>query len=138
MEPSTKRPLAPTPELIAEILGRIAEGQALRRICTEPHAPSIGTFYAWMARDAELAERYVRAREDQAETLADEIAEIADDETLPSDSRRIRIDARKWIAAKLKPKRYGEKIQAEHSGPNGGAIPFETVVRKVVDPKGEK
>ena len=122
MEPSTKRPLAPTPELIAEILGRIAEGQALRRICTEPHTPAIGTFYAWMARDGELAERYVRAREDQAETLADEIAEIADDETLPSDSRRIRIDARKWIAAKLKPKRYGDKLSAELTGANGGPL----------------
>lgn len=29
---------------------------------------------------------------------------------------RLRVDARKWIAAKLKPKKYGEKVEHEHSG----------------------
>ena len=138
MEPSTKRPLAPTPELIAEILGRIAEGESLRRICKDETSPSIVRFYQWLADDEALQKQYAQARDEQADTYADEITEISDDEAIPADSRRIRIDARKWIACKLKPKKYGDKLVAEHSGPNGGAIPFETVVRKVVDPKGEK
>jgi hypothetical protein len=57
-----------------------------------------------------------RAREDQADTLADEILDIADDSSLDPSDRRVKIDARKWIASKLKPKTYGDKVQAELSG----------------------
>ncbi len=73
---------------------------------------------------------YVRAREDQADTLADEIVAIADDgsnDTYEKDGvvltnqdvvarSRLRVDARKWVAAKLKPKKYGDKVDVEHSG----------------------
>lgn len=131
----TRRPTKPTPEIVNAILRRLAEGESLRRISRDDDFPSIGTFYEWMAKDQTLREQYARARDEQADTYADEIAEIADDENLPADSRRVRIDARKWIACKLKPKKYGDKLVAEHSGPNGGAIPFEAVVRKIVDPK---
>lgn len=149
------KPTKPTQELATEILALLAEGQPLRRICKDDRFPSIGTFYRWLGADAELAKRYAHAREEQADTYADEIAEIADEnpQTVPiydGDGnvieikidtafeawRKNRIDARKWIAAKLKPKSYGEKLTQEHSGPNGGDIPFAIVERKIIDPKG--
>jgi hypothetical protein len=87
-------------------------------------------------------DQYTRAREEQAETLLDEIVEIADDsrhDTIPKVGRdgeeygeqpnsewiarsRLRVDARKWVVSKLAPKKYGEKIQAEVTGANGGPL----------------
>jgi hypothetical protein len=34
----------------------------------------------------------------------------------------LRIDARKWMLGKMKPKVYGDKVTTEHSGPGGGDI----------------
>jgi hypothetical protein len=54
---------------------------------------------------------YARAKEDSADVNADEIREISDNLDEDPNSRRVRIDARKWIAAKLKPRKYGDKIE---------------------------
>jgi hypothetical protein len=43
--------------------------------------------------------------------MVEDMHAIADDETLDPNSRRIRVDTRKWIASKLKPKKYGDKIE---------------------------
>ena len=48
---------------------------------------------------------------------------------------RLRVDARKWVAAKLLPKKYGEKVDVAHYGPDGG--PVEFVIRDMTA-KGEK
>jgi hypothetical protein len=48
------------------------------------------------------------------ERWADEIIEIADDETIEPNSRRLRVDTRKWLMSKLAPHRYGDKLV--HSG----------------------
>lgn len=60
--------------------------------------------------------------------MAEEIVEIADDGANDIDGdkvdhenvqrSRLRVDARKWVAARLLPKRYGDRIQAdvEHRG----------------------
>lgn len=77
--------------------------------------------------------QYAHARDVQADTLADEIQDIADDGSndyvmtqygIKADHEhiqrsRLRVDTRKWIASKLKPKRYGEKIQQEVTGLDG-------------------
>lgn len=88
---------------------------------------------------------YARAREEQAETLAAQITDLADEEppTLANggydsaavNRQRLRIDARKWIASKLKPKVYGDSVRQEHTGPNGGAI---TVITGVAEPDAKK
>lgn len=88
--------------------------------------PDIVTVYRWMVKDEDFRQQYTRAREDQAETHADQMQEIAD-EMPPLDAngrtdsgwvqwQRNRIDTRKWIAAKLKPKKYGDKVDLNHGG----------------------
>jgi hypothetical protein len=69
------------------------------------------------------------AREVQAETMADEIVSIADGTGMGVEERvalsardRLRVDSRKWVASKLLPKKYGDKLQQEVSGPDGGAL----------------
>lgn len=93
----------------ADICARLAEGQSLRSICALENMPDVKTVYRWMGANEEFRQQYALAREDQADTLADEMIDISDDQTEDPQSRRVRIDTRKWIASKLKPKKYGDK-----------------------------
>jgi len=84
-------------------------------------------------RHPSFAEQYTRAREEQADTNADEILDIADEmppEYTDKDGKtsldqtyiawqKNRIEARKWTAAKLRPKKYGDRVALE--GVEGGA-----------------
>ncbi len=134
------RPSLYTEALAAKICQRLAEGESLRAVCTDKAMPAISTVMGWLFEGShdEFSERYARAREAQAEVRADEIVDIADDDTndftadkdgnLVANNEhiqrsRLRVDARKWIAAKLLPKRYGDKIQ--HTGDGGGPIRTE-------------
>jgi hypothetical protein len=99
-----------------KICAWIAAGKSLVSYCKLPGAPGLATVYEWRAAHPELAEMYARAREDQADALADELLDIADNSKLDHNDRRIKIDTRKWIASKLKPKTYGDKVQTEVSG----------------------
>ena len=116
------RPSDYTPEKAAEICGRLAEGESLKNICRGEEMPDIKTVYRWMMANAEFRHQYACAREDQADTMADEIIDIADEKLEDANSRRVRIDARKWVAAKLKPKKYGDKVETTVQGPGGGPV----------------
>lgn len=94
---------------------QIAMGKSLVNICKES-GRDYSTVMKWLKDQPEFAKNYTAARESQADYHADEIIDIADDSLLTPDDRRVRIDARKWKAGKMKPKVYGEKIQQEHSG----------------------
>lgn len=127
------RPVEYTDDIADEICWRIAHGEPLVRICQEDHLPHCATIYRWLIRFPEFCEMYTRAREDQADTNADEILAIADEHppeyTDPAGRttldqtyiawQRSRIDARKWTAAKLKPRKYGDRVAVE--GVEGGA-----------------
>ena len=89
--------------------------------------PGVSTVYRWLSLHDEFRDKYARARDDQADTLADEIIAIADEQHEvvsetgkvfdPEVNRdKLRVDARKWIASKLKPKKYGDKTEVEHTG----------------------
>lgn len=118
---------------------RIAEGESLRKILRDQGMPAQSTVYEWLLRHPEFAEQYTRAREEQADSLADEIIDIADEQpevVAVTDKKtgaliehkldgaflqwqKNRIEARKWTAMKLKPKKYGDRVAVE--GVEGGA-----------------
>jgi hypothetical protein len=77
--------------------------------------PSMTSVFKWLRIHEEFAQQYAMAKDASADALADEIVDIADDRQDDPDaaSRRVRIDARKWVASKLKPKRYGDRIEQE-------------------------
>jgi hypothetical protein len=117
-------------QIFDEICVRIAEGESLRKICKDEKMPSLVAVWKWLNNSEELVKQYTRAREEQAETLVDEMIDIADykrDDTYLDENgneiinqeviarSRLRVDARKWVASKLKPKKFGDytKIQAE-------------------------
>lgn len=96
--------------------------KGLRAICKDnPGLPDYATIFKWLRESDKqyFIDSYARAREDQADFLADEMMEISDhteeDHTAFTginvvNRDRLRIDTRKWIAAKLKPKKYADKI----------------------------
>lgn len=124
------RPSSYTTELADAICDRIAEGESLRAICRGEDMPAMSTVFRWLATDEAFAEQYARAREEQAEALADEIVSISDEAEVVTKQQgedvvlaldptavarnRLRVDARKWVAAKLKPKKYGERVAVDH------------------------
>ena len=128
------RPSDYTPELAAVICQRIAEGQSRVKVCSDEQMPHRATVHRWANEREDFRDMYARAREDQADSLADEIVDIADSDPDPQRAR-VRVDARKWVAAKLKSRKYGDKVTQEHSGPDGGPIRAEVtrVERVVVD-----
>ncbi len=137
------RPPIYSDEIAEKICSRLANGESLRSICRDKDMPDAATVYRWILNDDAFCKQYERARELQADTLADETLEIADDGRNDWMERqgdgnagwqlngehvqrsRLRIDQRKWMAGKLKPKKYGDKVTNEHTGPDGGPIKHE-------------
>jgi hypothetical protein len=105
------------------ICTELMEGKSLRSICERGDMPPISTVLTWVFNvngrdDYKLfGDHYARAREAQADTLADEILSLSDEaDAKNAHAIRVRVDARKWVASKLKPKRYGDKIDVGVSG----------------------
>ncbi|TBY54535.1 terminase small subunit protein [Rhizobium leguminosarum bv. viciae] len=116
------------------ICERIADGESLRSVCRDDAMPAKSTVLAWLADDDKIAFRtkYAQAREIQADGFVDEMVEIADDgsndwmeRNFGEETRwvengevlrrsQLRISTRQWIAEKLKPKKYGAKVELEH------------------------
>jgi hypothetical protein len=111
----------------------IADGGTLRGSAAELGTTTT-TLKRWLREDEELRAHYACAREDQADSFADEIIETSRDASLDPNDRRVRIDALKWAAGKRKPKVYGDKVTTEHSGPGGLPVQIQLVERVIVDP----
>lgn len=125
----TGRPSDFTQEIADAICERLADGESLRSICSADDMPNKATVFRWLAAHKSFSDQYACAREAQADTIADEILDIADDGSNDWMEKRddeggnlgwkengeairrsqLRIDARKWLAGKMKPKKYGDK-----------------------------
>ncbi len=123
------RPSEYTQEIADEICAQLADGKSLRTVCRADSMPCVATVFNWFRKYPQFLEQYARAKEESADTLADEILEIADDGRNDWMERngeadkgwavngeqiqrsRLRVDTRKWIASKLKPKKYGDKLE---------------------------
>lgn len=100
----------------------------ITKICNDnpDKFPSPTVIYEWKIENPDFAEMYVEAKRHQAELLAEEIIGISDDSSrdviidLEGNERtnsefvqrsKLRVDSRKWIAARLSPRLYGDKVQ---------------------------
>ena len=130
-----KQPGRPT-KYTAEIAKRICDevsksDRGLASICNADNMPCRATVHKWLSEIKEFSDKYARAKLEQADYLAEQILEIADDnskDTIYTESEsaipnsewinrsRLRVDARKWLASKLAPKKYGDRMEMEHSG----------------------
>lgn len=121
-------------EIIDDICNEIQTGKSLRSVLKNEGMPNTQAFYDWIDSDAEKSKQYVRACEARADSIFEDILDIADDSTNDTQfidigdveiektnqeniqRSRLRVDARKWMLGKMNPKKYGDKIQNEHSG----------------------
>lgn len=120
------RPSDFSPELANLICERIADGQSLRDLCEAEDMPSRETVRRWLSQNEAFRAQYAHAREEQADAYADQIKHEAFSATDAS-LGRLRMDALKWTASKLAPKKYGDAVQMKHTDADGG--PVQQVIR---------
>ncbi|WP_316196301.1 MULTISPECIES: terminase small subunit protein [unclassified Bradyrhizobium] len=134
------RPSDYNDEIAALILGRMAEGESLRAICRDEAMPAASTVFLWLSKHKAFSEQYARAAELRAHAFAEDIIEISDDGTNDTTAdgegrtivnhdviarSRLRVDTRKWLMARMAPKKYGDKIETTLQG---GDKPIEQKV----------
>jgi hypothetical protein len=95
-------------------------GKSLSTALKAEGMPSYHAVMLMLRNNPQFRDMYEKAIEDRADRLAEEILELAD-EPMPDhlegpmasawvQQKRMQVDARKWIASKLKPKMYGDRI----------------------------
>lgn len=152
------RPSSFSEEIAERICSQLADGKSLRKICLADDMPHSVTVFRWLAERDEFRSQYARAREAQADALFDEALDIADDgindwvaDREEEDGFRyngdavqrskLRIDTRKWMAGKLRPKVYGDKVALEHDVSNNLAELLQRIdgrTRAVVPSNGQQ
>ena len=126
-----------------QAIERVAAGESLRSVSRDEMMPSLTTLNDWLHAE-EYAEQYARAREERAAAIFEECLEIADDavgdmiaDPETGEARlnsehvqrsRLRIDTRKWMVGKMQPKKYGDKLDLNHGGHDGGPIEVEHTI----------
>ena len=141
-------------DYLPEIRAWIESGKTLRAYCRQDGKPSYGLVYDWLEEDAKTQDkiessRIARARDLGEEQILQECLDIADNTqigeivTLKADGsqeiksadmiehRKLRIETRLKLLAKWNPKKYGDKVQNEHTGVDGGAIQAAITVKFV-------
>lgn len=108
------RPSGYDQEVADRICQHVANGGFVSQLQTLG-LPSHTTIGRWLNENEDFRSAFARAREQRAETFADQIVEIADTEEDPQRAR-VRVDARKFVAAKLLPRIYGDnqRVEVEH------------------------
>lgn len=116
-------------ELAEKICFMIANtSKSLREICEAEGMPNRTTIYDWLIKYKDFADKYAHAKLLQADLIAEEILEIADDSKNDTEytefgekenkewvnRSRLRVDTRKWLASKLFPKRYGDRLEVDN------------------------
>ena len=140
------RPSIYNPELAAQICEHIAQGKSLRTIAEMEGMPHQATIMAWLdGSHPDFSEQYARAREAQADKLAEETLLIADESSqdtyVDADGNvktnteaiqrsKLRVDTRKWLASKMAPKKYGDKMAIGGADDLG---PVQTVTKEMTD-----
>lgn len=134
------RPTKYTKKLADEVCSQLADGNSMRTVCTPEDMPDKSTVFRWIRKYDEFRDQYTIAKEEGVEAWAEESMDIADNGsndwmvTHDKDNEgykvngehiqrsRLRIETRKWYASKLKPKKYGDKIQQEITGKDGAPL----------------
>jgi hypothetical protein len=135
-------------KVMAIVCARIASSsKSLMSVLAEPHEgnqlPGLTALMEWIGGDEQIANQYARAKAEQADFMGEEFIElhqkawvpvmvegvplIVDGKPIltvsPASAAAVRLEAdnKKWLMGKLRPKKYGERIEQVHSGSIGVA-----------------
>ena len=135
-------------EILGALEAWISEGKTLREFTRQEGRTSWQSIYSWLDADKEFADRIARARLLGEEAIAQECLAIADTpklgietktdedgyvETKEGDMlghRKLQIDTRLKLLAKWNPKKWGDKFDMTHAGPDGGKLEFLVKVER--------
>lgn len=140
------RPSSYTQEIADKICEELSLGKSLRTVCKLDDMPSVATIFNWFRTYPQFLEQYARAKQESADAMADEILDISDDGVNDWMERhygehvawvtngealqrsKLRVDTRKWLMSKMKPKKYGEKMDVTSDGKaiKGNSITFKS------------
>ncbi len=123
------RPSEYTPEVARNVCQLIStHTETLEQLREMYGIPPMRTIHSWLVKHDDFMPMYARARQCQAQLLAEEVIQISDDianDTVIDEHgqkrcnnewiarSRLRVDSRKWLASKLLPRVYGDKVQSE-------------------------
>lgn len=120
------RPLGEWVQHIPTILAAVASGETLTAVCQRLQIDASTVRQAYAAdRPEGFQHDYARAREAQAEAWADEVVAEADRQGEYTKHgvdageialRKLRVDTRKWLMARLHPRAYGERVDVTTQG----------------------
>ena len=125
------RPSTYTEEMGNLICDKLTEGVSLRKLCMQDDFPAASTVYVWLDRFPDFAEKYARAREAATEDMLEDILQIADDDKIDPNDKRVRIDTRKWVMGRLKTKKYGDTQTVDVGNKDGETLKVDSNVDTV-------
>jgi hypothetical protein len=145
------RPSDYNEEIAAELCAQLAEGKSLRSVCAQENMPSTSSVFRWLAAQESFREQYARAKQESVEAMAEEIMDIADDgtndymtitkgkssyEVVNGEAiqrSKLRVDTRKWLMSKIKPKKYGDRLEVVPPGGEALSPEAEAILSRVLD-----
>lgn len=130
------RPSTYTQDLADLICERAAMGMSARRNMTPEDMPALSTFFKWLREHEDFSQQYARAKEEATEAMSEDLLDIADDGSndymedeymkgktpgwaLNGENiqrSKLRVDTRRWLMAKMKPRKYGDKLDLSTNG----------------------
>ncbi len=122
------RPTDYTQELADSICHLLSEGKSLRTVCLSEEMPDASTVFRWIRTNDEFQKQYARAKEESADAMFEEITDLGDQAIRLSQevkgpganavvqAVRLKADNLKWQASKMKPKKYGDKVDVTTDG----------------------
>jgi len=120
-------------EAMAEaICDEVAAGGLITEICDQAGYPDYKTFRKWRTEHADFSKRIARAKEDQMDYYCDKIVRL--NASMNADNWQYvnaQIRNTQWLMGKLKAAQYGDKVQAEVTGAEGGPIQAAITVQFV-------
>lgn len=121
-QPGAGRPSVLDDELATKLLTRYSNGDSLTRICKDPDMPNRVTVWRWVRDNEEFAANFARARESNADSIEDGMAEIEQQVLMglvEPQAANVVLSSQRWRARVLHPSRYGDKIGVDHGGKVG-------------------
>jgi hypothetical protein len=108
------RPSVYDPAVADIIIEQMAGGRDLRDVLSDAGMPSVTSVYRWMDDEPQFGSRVARAREALADHIFYEI-ELLQRNVTPetANADRVRLSAMQFRAARLAPKKYGDRVQSE-------------------------
>jgi len=144
------RPTDYTTDLADAICERLAIGESMRSVARDESMPAMTTLFRWLREKEGFKQQYEIAKIESADAMSEDCIDIADNidgqpvmadgiplvvegemvkviDSVSVQHAKLKVDTRKWLMSKMKPKKYGDKIAQELTGADGGPIQTDSV-----------